>query len=89
MLCDHLEARSRSLVQAGKIDEINNLVEVAFRDLNDDEQFDEVTIKLAHLRKVKFLLRREITSQYHKRIEYDINTIPPNSIDMVPFDIDN
>ncbi len=71
MLCDHLEARSRSLAQAGKLDEIDPLVEIAFNQLNDDEQFDDVTIKLAHLRKIKTFLRRELTSQYHKRVDYD------------------
>lgn len=71
MLCDHLEARSRSLSQSGKLDQIDDLVEIAFNDLNIDEQFDDVTLKLAHLRLIKKFLCRELSSQYHKRIDYD------------------
>ena len=74
MLCDHLEARSRSLAQNGKLvnnGDISDLVERAFNQLSDDEQFDEVVIQLKMLREIKSHLTRELSTMYHKRIDYD------------------
>lgn len=77
MLCDHLEARSRSLDQSGKLpSDISKFVEIVFQELFDDEQFDDVALpKLGDLRIIKSLLSREISSQYHKRISYDEVTV--------------
>lgn len=73
MICDHLEARSRSLNQAGKLSNVDELIDkVIVELLEEDEQLDDVALpKLGYLRKIKFLLKREISSQYHKRVDYD------------------
>lgn len=73
MLCDHLEARTRSLDQSGNLPEdMKEFVERVFQEIFDDEQFDDVSIpKLGDLRRIKNLLARELSSQHHKRIDYD------------------
>ena len=73
MICDHLEARSRSLSQAGKLGSIDELVDAAITELlEEDEQLDDVALpKLGHLRLIKTLLKRELAGRYHKRVDYD------------------
>jgi len=72
MLCDHLEARCRSLNQAGKLNDVSELVDLVFQELLEDEQFDDVSLpKLGDLRRIKELIKREMKGQYHKRVDYD------------------
>jgi len=72
MLCDHLEARCRSLNQSGKLGDVSELVELVFQELLEDEQFDDVSLpKLGDLRRIKELIKREMKGQYHKRVDYD------------------
>ena len=72
MLCDHLEARSKSLIQANKLNSTDTLVEQVIDELLEDEQLDDVAMpKLGYLRIIKSLLKRELSSQYHKRVDYD------------------
>ena len=72
MLCDHLEARCRSLNQANKLDDVSALVEIVFEELLEDEQLDDVRLpKLGDLRRIKELIKRELKGQYHKRVDYD------------------
>ena len=71
MICDHLEARARSLSQADKLDDVEELVEIVLTELMNDEQLDNITLKLGHLRQIKDVLKRELRSKYHKRVDYD------------------
>ena len=74
MICDHLEARSKSRFQIGKIQndrDIDELVELVLNELMADEQLDNITLKLGHLRLIKEILKRELRSSYHKRPDYD------------------
>lgn len=72
MLCDHLEARCRSLNQVNKLNDVSELVELVFKELLEDEQLDEVSLpKLGDLRRIKELIKRELKGQYHKRVDYD------------------
>ncbi len=73
MICDHLEARTRALQQSNKFPtEIEDFINKVFQEMFDDEQFDEVSLpKLGHLRRIKQLLCRELSSQFHKRIDYE------------------
>ena len=76
MLCDHLEARVRSERKSGKIktkDQVDDLVELVFESLVDDDQFDDVAVtKLKILRQIKKILKRELSNKFddHKRIDY-------------------
>lgn len=72
MICDRLEATTRSLFQNNKYS--NNpteIIEVVINDLLDDEQLDEVTIKLGDLKRFKNVLNKELEGMYSKRIDYD------------------
>lgn len=71
MITDHLEARSRSLSQSGKLDNATVLIDTIITELIDDSQLDGVSIKLGDLRKIKSALAKEIESQFHKRVDYD------------------
>jgi putative nucleotidyltransferase with HDIG domain len=72
MLCDHLEARTRALELNSKLStDLSDYVEKVFNEMFDDEQFDEVSLpKLGDLRRIKQLISRELSSQFHKRVDY-------------------
>lgn len=75
MLCDHLEARLRSERKSGRIqtrDQVDELVETVFEHLTDDDQVDDVVVKLKTLRQIKKILKRELSNKFddHKRIDY-------------------
>ena len=72
MVCDRLEAITRSLFQNSKYN--NNPVEITnsvINELLEDEQLDNVTIKLGDLKKFKIVLNKELEGMYSKRIDYD------------------
>ena len=88
MICDHLEARARSLDQSGKLDDVEDLVEIVLNELMNDEQLDNITLKLGHLRQIKDILKRELRAIYslpHKRVDYDkakpVTKTPSESIE--------
>jgi len=70
MLADHIEAKSRSLIQAGKFDS-TNIVDDTVNELLDDGQLDEVYMKLGDLKKIKEALTKELEGSYQKRVDYD------------------
>ena len=75
MLCDHLEARLRSERKSGRIqtrDQVDDLVETVFEHLTDDDQVDDVVVKMKTLRQIKKILKRELSNKFddHKRIDY-------------------
>jgi len=70
MLADHIEAKSRSLIQAGKFDS-SNVVDNTVNELLDDGQLDEVYMKLGDLKKIKETLIKELEGSYQKRMDYD------------------
>ena len=71
MICDHVEATSRSLSNAGKLNPIN-VIDGTLNKLVDDGQLDEVTIKLGDLKKIKIALAKELEGIYQKRVDYDL-----------------
>jgi putative nucleotidyltransferase with HDIG domain len=70
MICDHVEAKSRSLVQAGKF-ESTDAIDATINDLIDDGQLDEVYMRLGDLKKIKEAVAKELEGMYQKRIDYD------------------
>ena len=70
MICDHIEAKSRSLFQAGKFDPVE-VIETTINGLIDDGQLDEVVMRLGDLKKIKEALARELEGTYQKRVDYD------------------
>jgi putative nucleotidyltransferase with HDIG domain len=70
MICDHVEAKSRSLVQSGKF-ESSDAIDATITDLIDDGQLDEVYMRLGDLKKIKEAVAKELEGMYQKRIDYD------------------
>jgi len=70
MITDSVEATSRSLAQAGKL-ESTDVIDNTINRLLDSGQLDEVTIKLGDFKKIKNALSRELEGIYQKRINYD------------------
>lgn len=70
MICDHIEATSRSLVQAGKYD-AKAVIEDTINNLLNDGQLDDVMMRLGDLKKIKEALGRELEGIYQKRVDYD------------------
>jgi putative nucleotidyltransferase with HDIG domain len=70
MICDHIEAKSRSLVQAGKYDPVT-IIDDTINGLLDDGQLDDVHMRLGDLKKIKLALAKELEGLYQKRVDYD------------------
>jgi putative nucleotidyltransferase with HDIG domain len=70
MICDSIEAKSRSLMQAGKFDP-GTVIEETINGLLSDGQLDEVVMKLGNLQKIKEALAKELEGTYQKRVDYD------------------
>ena len=70
MICDHLEARSRSLLQNSKFD--SNIVNTTIDEILEDGQLDDVTMKFGDLKKIKSVLSKELEGFYQKRPDYDV-----------------
>lgn len=70
MICDHIEATSRALVQAGKYDAAN-VIDTTINGLLDDGQLDDVVMRLGDLKKIKEAIGRELEGIYQKRVDYD------------------
>jgi putative nucleotidyltransferase with HDIG domain len=69
MIADCVEATSRSLSQAGKLNPVE-VIDDTINGLLDDGQLDAVTMKLGDLKKIKTALGRELEGFYQKRIDY-------------------
>jgi len=70
MICDVIEAMSRSRIQSGKFNP-TEVIEYTINDLIDDGQLDEVVMKLGDLKKIKLALGKELEGTYQKRVDYD------------------
>jgi len=69
MICDHVEAKSRSRFQTGKLNP-GEVIESTINNLIDDGQLDEVIMKLGALKKIKIALAKELEGSYQKRVQY-------------------
>ena len=69
MIVDHMEATSRSLFQAGKLDPLQ-VIEQTINNLLDDGQLDEVTMKLGDLKRIKMSMASELEGTFQKRVDY-------------------
>jgi len=70
MIGDHIEATSRSLFQAGKLD-TTTIIDRVINGLLDDGQLDDVMMRLGDLKKIKEALAKELEGIYQKRVDYD------------------
>lgn len=70
LICDHLEARTRSDIQAGKKIQPIDLIEDIINYQLSDGQLDDVVMRLGDLQKIKIALSRELEGIYQKRVDY-------------------
>lgn len=70
MVCDQIEARSKSLIQANKFDP-KEVIDGTISHLIDDGQLDNVVMRLGDLKKIKMGLAKELEGTYQKRVDYD------------------
>jgi hypothetical protein len=69
LICDRVEATSRSLVQSGHF-EPAVVLEQTINGLLDRSQLDNVNTKLGNLKKIREALARELEGVYQKRVDY-------------------
>jgi hypothetical protein len=69
MICDCIEARSRSDMQNKKFDPAK-IISETIDELMEDGQLDEVTMKLGDLQLIKEALAKELEGTYQKRVDY-------------------
>jgi putative nucleotidyltransferase with HDIG domain len=71
MICDSIEARSRSEIQAGK-GKLNPtfIIEDTINSLLSDGQLDDVVMRLGDLQKIKDALAKELEGTFQKRVDY-------------------
>ncbi len=68
MICDNIEARSRSYIQSGKDFDPSDVIDSAIDGLIKDGQLDALAI--GDLRKIKKALGKELEGTYQKRVSY-------------------
>jgi len=71
MICDCIEARARSEIQAGKGDlDPTNIIEDTIKTLLSDGQLDDVVMRLGDLQKIKDALAKDLEGTFQKRVDY-------------------
>lgn len=70
LICDRVEATSRSMVQSGHFDPAL-VLEQAINGVLDTGQLDEVNTKLGNLKRIREALARELEGVYQKRVSYE------------------
>jgi putative nucleotidyltransferase with HDIG domain len=71
MICDCLEARSRSEAQARQSSfNPTIIIEDTINELLSDGQLDDVVMRLGDLQKIKDSLAKELQGTYQKRVDY-------------------
>lgn len=68
MICDVVESACRALHNAGKLTDYRETINNLIFNLTEDTQIDILT--LGELRIIQNVLVKEVTSLYHKRLEY-------------------
>ena len=72
MICDHIEATSRSKIQSGEYDP-TTIIDTTINGLLDRSQLDDVSMKLGNLKKIKIALAKELEGLYQKRVRYEVD----------------
>jgi putative nucleotidyltransferase with HDIG domain len=73
MLCDQVEATSRSFYREQKRDDVDPAVFVIniYNKLHTDGQFDNVQVLLGKLKKIQAALVSDVASNFQKRVKYN------------------
>ena len=70
MVCDCIEATSRSRMQVGDCDPAE-VIEETINNLLSDGQLDDVVMRLGNLQAIKEALAKELEGTYQKRVDYN------------------
>lgn len=70
MICDKIEATSKSKFQSGTFDPLE-VIESVINNLINDNQLDDVVMRLGDIKKLKDALAKELEGIYQKRVDYD------------------
>jgi len=72
MLCDQVEATSRSFYREQGRDDVDPAVFVIniYNKLHTDGQFDDVQVMLGRLKKIQDALISDVASNFQKRVKY-------------------
>lgn len=71
MICDSIEARSRSEIQSGKGSfDPTDVIEDTINTLMSDGQLDDVVMRLGDLQTIKDALAKELEGTFQKRVDY-------------------
>lgn len=70
MICDVVEATSKSKIQSGTF-EPKSIIDDAINYLMSDGQLNDVVMRLGDLQKIKMALAKEIKGLYQKRVNYE------------------
>jgi len=71
MICDHLEAKSRSMMQHNKGNfDPSSLINEVWENLESDRQIADVVMKLGDVATLKEALAKELGAMYQKRVDY-------------------
>jgi hypothetical protein len=71
MICDHLEAKSRSMIQHDKDKfDPSSLINETWEHLESDRQIADVFMKLGDVATLKEALAKELGAMYQKRVDY-------------------
>lgn len=79
MICDQIEAVSRSRIQAGTFD-LTDVIDTTINYLIEDSQLDEVYLKLGDLKRLKTALAKELEGSVQRRPDYD--EVRKNGVDL-------
>jgi len=73
MLCDQVEATSRSYYREQGRDDVDPAVFIIniYNTLHTDGQFDDVQVLLGRLKKIQSALISDVASNFQKRVKYD------------------
>jgi len=69
MICDNIEARSKSALQGNAFNP-TEIIETTINDLLSDGQLDDVVMRLGDLQKIKEALAKELEGMFQKRVDY-------------------
>lgn len=71
MICDQIEATSRSIISNNKKIAPNDVINTTINRLLDDGQLDDVYMRMGDLKKIRESLIKEIEGTFQKRIDYE------------------
>ena len=71
MICDIVDAQSKSIYQSGKVVDPEELVERVISECLTSRQFDDVSLRLGMLADMKQAIIKDLAGSFQKRVDYE------------------